>query len=424
MYITKVVLDKVRNFKGLPIEFEGQGEALLIAADNGEGKTTILRSIAMGLCDESSASGLLRELPGEFIRKGEKKATINIHLKNTDGACYEIETVIEKLPAFERLKQNLWKLRNGERKLPPLRAEDFPWNDIFVCGYGAGRQPQGTGTGDIDKYAPVHAVYSLFNYDDEMMNPELAMHRLLEKARKSAGKNAERREDRANKMLKHLTSTLQGLLNLDPNDRVIMTEKGIEVKGHWGRNKFSSIGDGYKATITWVMDLLSWRMLSRRWSITPERFSGIVLVDEIEQHLHPRWQINVMQLLRNAFPNLQFIATTHSPLAVSGCKECKVLSIIRGKYQVEKVYGWLAERVYGEVMDLPSSRPEEVRRMMDEFEELYYQELTDKISPADKVKLNKIENTLKGWRIDTEIITAKMQKLTKYLKQSREDIKE
>ena len=423
MYITKVILEKVRNVKELSIEFEGQGEALLIAADNGEGKTTILRGIAMGLCDESSASGLLRELPGEYIRKREKQATINIFLKNNDGVCYEIETVIDKLPAFERLKQNLWKLKNGERTTSPLNAEDFPWNDIFVCGYGAGRAPQGTGTGDIDKYAPVHAVYSLFNYDDEMINPELVIHRLLEKARKSAGEDAKRRKDRADKMLNHLTSILKILLNLDPEDRVIMTEKGIEVKGHWGRNKFSSLGDGYKSMITWIMDLLSWRMISPRWSITPDKFSGIVLVDEIEQHLHPRWQKNVMQLLRDTFPNLQFIVTTHSPLAVSGCKDCRVLSVKRGKLQFENAYGWLAEDVYAEVMDLSSSRAGAVESKIKQYENLYLQKLKGTISREDGVLLEEIEAKLKEFSLpDTRVISAKIKNLKKYLDQVGKDI--
>ena len=96
----------------------------------------------MGLCDESSAGGLLRELPGDFVRRRQKKASISIHLKDKNGTDYEIETIIESLPAFESLKQSLWIYRNGERE--SLDVKKFPWNKIFVCGYGAGRQTQGS----------------------------------------------------------------------------------------------------------------------------------------------------------------------------------------------------------------------------------------------------------------------------------------
>lgn len=419
MYITKVVLDKVRNFKKLELKFIGQGEALLIAADNGEGKTTILRSIAMGLCDESSAAGLLRELPGEFVRKGFDDATISIHLESKDRAHFEIETKIYSLPAFERVKQRLFEYNNGEKQEIEI-VEKFPWNEIFVSGYGAGRQTQGTA--DIDEYTAVDAVYSLFRYDDPMQNAELAIRRLVEKARKSAGFNAKESEDRAEAMLRRLSSTLKKLLNLDPGDKVIITPTSIEVKGHWGRNKFGSLGDGYKSTITWVMDLLSWRMLSRRWSIRPEKFSGIVLIDEVEQHLHPRWQINVMQLLRDTFPKIQFIATTHSPLTVSGCKDCRVLSIKRGKFQVDKVYGWLAEDVYDEVMGLSSSRAQPVSELVKQYENLYFQKLKGTISDTDRGMLEQVENKLKQLSFpDTSVLSARIKNLKKYLDQVEKD---
>lgn len=80
MYISKVTLKDVRCFKQITLDLDSKKRAKMwavIVGDNGEGKTTVLRSIAMGICDESSAAGLLRELPGEFIRRGADEAKNN-----------------------------------------------------------------------------------------------------------------------------------------------------------------------------------------------------------------------------------------------------------------------------------------------------------------------------------------------------------
>ena len=78
MYISKIRLVNVRCYKDETIELGDLHPSLLITGNNGTGKSAILRSIAMGLCVEASAGGLLRELPGDFIREGEKNATIEI----------------------------------------------------------------------------------------------------------------------------------------------------------------------------------------------------------------------------------------------------------------------------------------------------------------------------------------------------------
>ena len=157
-------------------------------------------------------------------------------------------------------------------------------------------------------------------------------------------------------MLDRIRELLKHVLNLKERDKIFITPTGIDVKSNWGRIGLNSLGDGYKATVTWVMDFLSWRMLSGK-SFEPSKMSGIIIVDEIEQHLHPRWQINIMQLLQESFPKVQFIASTHSPLVASGCEHCKLILVRQGHAEVKKnVYGWLPEDVYPE-MGLSEQRP-------------------------------------------------------------------
>ena len=115
MYISSVRLEHVRCFEVETIELGDTHPSLLIAGNNATGKSSILRSIAMGLCDEASAGGLLRELPGDFIRTNEDDATIEIEFVEEDGDKWIIKTTLRlygKLN-FERVEQEYFE--NGER---------------------------------------------------------------------------------------------------------------------------------------------------------------------------------------------------------------------------------------------------------------------------------------------------------------------
>ena len=155
MYITKIKLENVRCFDKLEIKFDKPGSSVLILGDNGDGKSTLLKCLAMGLCDESSAAALFRELPGEFVRRQPKRkeasvgdvATIEIDLIGNDDYTYRIVTKIKSLKTFERVFQDrtLWRLRGNRKK--ELDQDTFPWEQIFVSGYGAGIRVQGTAGG-------------------------------------------------------------------------------------------------------------------------------------------------------------------------------------------------------------------------------------------------------------------------------------
>ena len=78
-------------------------------------------------------------------------------------------------------------------------------------------------------------------------------------------------------------------------------------------------GDGDRMTFNWMLDLYGRAMAADR--ITPEgHVQGIVLIDEIEQHLHPSMQAEILPRVTEAFPEIQLIATTHSPLVALECK--------------------------------------------------------------------------------------------------------
>ena len=340
MYIKRLYLKNVRCFEKLEINFDQPGSSILLLGDNGDGKSTILKSLAMGLCDESSAAALFRELPGEYVRRQPDQEIvptggcgfIEIDLIDKELCKYRIKTTIVSLKKFERVKQELssFDAQNWEK----LKDQDkFPWERIFVSAYGPGVRT--IATSDFQHYLPVDAVYPLFSYSSPLQNPELVIHRLIAAARNKV-KTPEEKDSQENEVLNGIKRLMADLLDLESPDHFKFTPTGIKVTGHWGTSELSELSDGYQSVINWVIDLLSWWFLREngksKWDL--ESLSGIVLIDEIEQHLHPKWQRGIFPRLRDKFPNIQFIVATHSPLVATANQDIDVHLLNKGERKV------------------------------------------------------------------------------------------
>jgi len=114
--------------------------------------------------------------------------------------------------------------------------------------------------------------------------------------------------DEAKELLQHL---LNSDIQIDISvDNVTFREKGSEVS-------FEQLSAGYKGVITIICDLIA-RLSEKQQVEQIADFQGVVLIDEIELHLHPKWQYGFMNKLRETFPLIQFIVTTHSPTVLLG----------------------------------------------------------------------------------------------------------
>lgn len=131
----------------------------------------------------------------------------------------------------------------------------------------------------------------------------------------------------------------------------------------------SKLSAGYQSLLWMIMD-----MAYRVCMLNPElesknQISGIVLIDEIDLHLHPKWQWNVIEALRKTFENVQFIIATHSPIVISSSKETNLVLLDNEQevsylpdcygYEVEDVLRYRQESV---------SRPKKVKVLVQQIE--------------------------------------------------------
>jgi len=130
---------------------------------------------------------------------------------------------------------------------------------------------------------------------------------------------------------------------------------------------------GYQSLL-WMLMEISFRIAL----LNPEmsdysQAEGIVLIDEIDMHLHPRWQWKILDALHSSFPKVQFIAATHSPIIISSFRDAKLLSI--GQNGVEELSGAYAYSIDDVVAYKQGSSgiPQELWQRKKEFEDAFYQ---------------------------------------------------
>ena len=192
---------------------------------------------------------------------------------------------------------------NLERKYTLDAAPEF--SNFFAYGTHRGRYSTETDKSTYERYG----FMTLFNNDMTLPDPSdwLAKQFLSQHSRPELSrKNLE----------KVLSSLLENKVQVELNDdqQIVYHEKGYQLT-------LKELSEGYRSVIIFVCDLLI--KLSQSCAEGRDVFQehGVVLIDEIDQHLHPRWQLTIVKKLRNLFPNIQFIMTTHSPVIVLGSSE-------------------------------------------------------------------------------------------------------
>lgn len=168
-----------------------------------------------------------------------------------------------------------------------------------------------------------YGFMSLFDSEQTLTNPVtwLKDQKLLEleKALVGSNINEDRRKLPNSYSVKLLEEMFYDLLDKNvtikfEGTNVFFDEKGTILS-------FDQLSEGYKSILIFVSDLLFRLSLNASIGKKITDLKGIVIIDEIDLHLHPKWQRVIIQKLRTLFPNIQFIFTTHSPTIIQGASE-------------------------------------------------------------------------------------------------------
>lgn len=334
MYIDRIQLQNIRGFRELDFSLarpDGNYAGWTVfTGDNGSGKSSLLKAIAVALAGKDSARALQPSFQG-WLYSGEKAGSVQLEVVRVPED--DKVAAAGKPPRGESFPARLLFSNGGrepvievDRPAGKQRNYQIPQRTIwsmnaqgwFSCGYGPfrrvfGASPEATRmmvSPTTERFVTMfHEAASLAEVDQWLRS---LSHKALE------GKTEE-------KELLQLISLFL-LYDLLPNG---MTVDRVDSDGLWLRDinqiplSWGDMSDGYRAALALVTDILRHLisaygaddLFQLKSSIGPvvER-SGVVLIDEIDAHLHPEWQRTIGFWLKERFPFIQFLVTSHSPL--------------------------------------------------------------------------------------------------------------
>lgn len=357
MYINRVDIKNFRTFRDVSVQFLHSDQDFgllnlpepklknvnLLLGNNGAGKTTLLKAIALACL--GPAVGKSGIYPYRLIRQEPEKKTeskqggtwsLRKHReerKKHDESTARIRAtftphVQDSVPArVNQLSSEVTVFRYGD-------LEDLDWthrftdhwdpifseetNALFFVGYGATRRVEhkeryDPGSRRGKSFVRAQRIQSLFedSYSLVPLNSWLPQLRLENPGR--FGQVVKLLNELIGKEHYQFTGEME-------QGEYLFARKGLFIP-------FPALSDGYRAYLGWIGDMLYHVCMTCPRGKRLAENCGIVMIDEIDLHLHPKWQMNVLPALANALPKIQFIVTSHSPLIVGSLQWMNILTM-------------------------------------------------------------------------------------------------
>lgn len=331
MYISKISLKNIRGFESLDFDLDrGDGRFAgwtVFTGSNGSGKSSLMRAIATCIVGRDTTRALETSFQGWMREPSNgEKSTISLDVVSVRGdESRKGQPTKKPFTAKLELKAggsepNLVDASPKKNKKKAV-AEDTIWSNSskgwFACGYGPFRRVFGA-SADAQRTmtAPrTNAWVTLFKEEASLLEADKWMRDLDYQAlEQKEEKKKERdilleilRDDFLPKAIKIEGISSSGLLLKDGN--------GVNLS-------WTAMSDGYRAALALLVDILRHmiqafgveNLVVRTNGRLQVAHSGVVLIDEIDAHLHPEWQREIGFWLKDHFPKVQFLVTTHSPI--------------------------------------------------------------------------------------------------------------
>ncbi len=389
MKIKSVQLKNYRCFKDLTIEFHDH--LTVLVGNNGAGKTAILEAIVVAL--------------GTFFMKMDEPSSKNIQKKDVRLEAFEIENTIDVQPQYpteimatgEVGGQDIrWKRGLNSAKGKPTSGDAREMTEIsaeyqeqmragnvnlvlpMLAYYGTGRLWDYHKEKSTDTFKTSTRTNGYIDCLDGTANIKLMMNwfkkQEIQFAQKNAaGFNASIQLPTVYQAMAACYERVSGQNNVNVSYNLDTNEIDFFYKdkdGNGMRIPLSQMSDGYKCTLSLIADI-AYRMAVLNpmlgTSILTET-DGVVLIDEVDLHLHPGWQHHILSDLREIFPKIQFIVTTHAPAVISSTKSENLLLL--SDYDIENTsfesFGNDVNSILTDIMGVSERNPE-IAAQFDEF---------------------------------------------------------
>lgn len=388
--IDSLSVENLRCFKKATLSFkqiDGKSRMwTIIIGENSNGKSTLLQALALATVSQLNAASLATSSSGgrplRMVRQGSKHGDISLRAGDSETRVRISEDELEIKPSTGL----------------PLR----------VLGYGPWRRlPEGSGLIRSSLAGPLDGLRSLFAPETPLTDPESWL-KTQDYLRQSGKPNV-------------LDLVRSALVELLPEVKSVDVDAdGVIVTTHLKhRIPLHQMSDGYKVMATLVVDIIA-RLAEGQDISTPRNVTGIVLIDELDLHLHPRWQCTIVPDLRALFPNIQFIVTTHSPLILLGARKGELFRLQWADDAVDCVPDdsdpelLRVDQMLYEVFRLSSVRGPVAQGKLDRIEELLQKKYDGGLSKeedAELARLKAFESELPYFEDPTVTITYLRDKL-------------
>ena len=388
MKISNIKLENFRCFQNLSVKFDSQMN--VIAGNNGAGKSSVLDAVSIGI--------------GSFFLGIEEVSAPGISKTDTRYVSYETGSVIDRQPQLPVKigcngiidgKEFTWSRQLNTVSSRTTYGDAISIKDIALFKQNSIRK------GDNKTQLPIIAYYGTGrlwarkieknNVIEKNLNNRLSGYidclssMSNEKLMIKWFQKMTMQELQAGEKIPELTAVetavaqcYQGSGIISDNVKVRFNIKSNELEityidedGRKQMHPFHELSDGFKNTLSLVADI-AYRMavLNPQFlSDVLRKTTGVIIIDEIDQHLHPKWQKNILNTLMSIFPKVQFIVTTHSPSIISSSKKNQLIILDDGMtyYFNDEIYGKDVNSVLSEIMGV-KARPDDVE---DEFLKFY-----------------------------------------------------
>jgi predicted ATP-binding protein involved in virulence len=387
MFLKKVTLNNFKCLANIELSFEKNQTInrkwTLILGENGTGKSNILKSIAL----VTSGSNALGELLGNtdsWIKFNEKSCTIKAELETKKGE----ERIISL--QFNR-GDNLSKIISNNKESLHLIDDAIENADrnYFVVAYGASRRLSNEVFSNFEKSRSGRSINVRNLFDNaSTLNPLTAW--IIELDYRSGNEGI-------NLVKEALKDFLPGITfhSIDKERKQVMfqTVDGIIPLDH--------LSDGYQNMAAWIGDLLFRITETFKDYKKPLEARGLLLIDEVDLHLHPKWQRKLLDFVGNKLPNFQVVATTHSPLTAQQADTGELFALKRNDNNVVEIIPFngspksllVNQLLMTPVFGLETDESYEVQQAKEEYDLL--KSKGDSLKSGDKEKMKVIKQKLK-----------------------------